>query len=132
MDHRKAERFRKGLLPLEAVLDLHGMTQPQAHAALDRYIADCAARGLRVVLVITGKGNAGEGVLKARVPDWLHMPPNSERVLAFTPARPHHGGAGALYVLLRRDREQKRDKSTQQKPRAVCKPQSRKRRGGQR
>lgn len=130
MDHRKAERFRKGLLPLEAVLDLHGMTQPQAHAALDRYIADCFARGLRAVLVITGKGNTGEGVLKARVPDWLHMSPNSDWVLAFTPARLHHGGTGALYVLLRRDREQNRGGRIQQRPRVTHKPQNRKRCGG--
>ena len=131
MHHRKAERFRKGLLPLESVLDLHGLTQPQAHAALDLYIADCFARGLRAVLVITGKGNAGEGVLKARVPDWLHMSPNSDRVLALTPARPRHGGTGALYVLLRRDREQNRDNSAHQKPCARRQLHSRKRCGGQ-
>ena len=106
MDRRQADRFRKGLLPMDAVLDLHGMSQQQAHAALDGYIADCWERNLRCVLVITGKGTAAgsDGVLKARVPDWLNMAPSRSRVLAFTTARHHHGGTGALYVMLKRRR----------------------------
>ncbi|MCZ4281199.1 Smr/MutS family protein [Kiloniella laminariae] len=107
MDRRQAERFTKGKLPLEAVLDLHGQTQAQAQASLQRFVASCRARDLRNVLVITGKGSGphSEGVLKAMVPRWLNEEPNRSAILAFSHAKHHHGGSGALYVLLKRTRE---------------------------
>ncbi len=81
-------------------------TQVQAHAALDAFVAGRQQRGLRCVLVITGKGRVSRegGVLRAEVPRWLDQSPNRARVLAITHAQPKHGGAGALYVLLKRKR----------------------------
>ena len=108
VDRRRTERLRRGRLPVEAKLDLHGYTQDQAHSALDHFLGESQARGLRCVLVITGKGTATEaamgagGVLRAQVPRWLNEPANRARVLAFDYAQPKHGGLGAIYVLLRR------------------------------
>jgi DNA-nicking Smr family endonuclease len=106
LDRRTAERLRGGALPIEARLDLHGMTQAEAHRALDTFLARAVEAEKRCVLVITGKGGrmAGDGVLRAAVPRWLNEAPNRARLLAFAPAQPQHGGAGALYLLLRRRR----------------------------
>jgi len=115
LDARSAERLKRGQLPIEARLDLHGMTQDAARLALDHFIAEAYASGRRAVLVITGKGlTRGEpqepwhyatgGVLKHMTPRWLNEAPNRARVLAFTEAQPRHGGGGALYVLIRRHR----------------------------
>jgi len=116
LDRRTSERLKRGQLPIEARLDLHGMTQDQARRQLDGFITQAHDRGLRAVLIITGKGlkpRASEaglwdpepGVLKTQTPRWLNEPPNRARVLAFTQAQPRDGGSGALYVLLRRHRE---------------------------
>ncbi len=104
VDRRRSERLRRGQLPVEARLDLHGYTQDQAHSALDHFLGESQARGLRCVLVITGKGTTtgAGGVLRAQVPRWLNEPANRARVLAFDYAQPKHGGLGAIYVLLRR------------------------------
>ncbi len=108
VDRRSVERLRRGRLPIEARLDLHGYTQVQAHAALDHFLGEAQARGLRCVLVITGKGTTtgatmgAGGVLRGQVPRWLNEPGNRARVLAFDYAQPKHGGLGALYVLMRR------------------------------
>ena len=105
MDRRTAERFRRGKLPIEGRLDLHGHYQDAAHEALVGFITESAARGKRTVLVITGRGSReGSGVLRERLPQWLNQPPCRAHVLAFTPARPEHGRDGAFYVLLRRKR----------------------------
>jgi DNA-nicking Smr family endonuclease len=106
LDRRTAERLRRGALAIEARLDLHGMTQEEAHRALDAFLARAAQAGKRSVLVITGKGgrSSGDGVLRAAVPRWLNEAPNRGRLLAFAPAQPQHGGAGALYLLLKRRR----------------------------
>lgn len=108
LDKRNADRLRRGLLPVEARVDLHGMTQFQARAELDRFIGRAAGAGRRCVLVITGKGArspTGEGVLRAAVPAWLNHPVNRAHILAYCRAQPRDGGGGALYVLLRRRRE---------------------------
>lgn len=106
VDRRSAQRLTRGQLPIEAALDLHGHTQDQAHAALERFLSEVQARGLRCVLVITGKGTTKEagGVLRAQVPRWLNEPANRARILAFDYAQPQDGGLGALYVLIRRKR----------------------------
>ena len=104
IDRRSAERLSRGRLPIEARLDLHGMTQAAAVERLAEFIARAEAAGKRCVLVITGKGLASGGVLRDQVPRWLNLPPNRARVLAFDYARQHHGGSGALYVLLKRRR----------------------------
>jgi DNA-nicking Smr family endonuclease len=105
LDRRSAERLKRGQLRPEARLDLHGMTQEEAHRALERCLAAAQEKGKRTVLVITGKGSGERrGVLRDAVPRWLAEAPNRGRVLATAPAQPKDGGAGALYVLLRRRR----------------------------
>ena len=104
IDRRSAERLRRGQLPIEARLDLHGMTQAEAHDALAGFIARAQEDGLRCVLVITGKGGERGGVLREAVPRWLEEAPNKGHVLATAPAQSRHGGAGARYLLLRRRR----------------------------
>ncbi len=100
LDRRSMQRLKRGQTPIEAKLDLHGMIQAEAHEALARFIARCQAAGMRAVLVVTGKS----GVLHGIVPRWLEEGANRARILAFARAQAQHGGAGALYVLLRRQR----------------------------
>jgi DNA-nicking Smr family endonuclease len=105
LDRRTARRMRRGELVVEAAIDLHGLTQEVAHAALSRFIGGSAEMGRRVVLVITGKGTrSGSGELRAQVPHWLNHPALRAHIVAFTYAQPKHGGEGALYVLLKRRR----------------------------
>jgi len=105
IDRRTAERLRRGQLPIEARLDLHGLTRQAAEDALLGFLNRAADRGLRCVLVITGKGRAGgESVLRREIPRWLNHAAVRSRVLACVPARQRDGGAGAFYVLLRRRR----------------------------
>ena len=110
IDRRQALRLKRGQLAIEARLDLHGMTQTEAHRALAAFVARADATGKRVLLVVTGKGTRSgvggspTGVLRAAVPRWLAEPALRERVLATAPATPRDGGSGALYVLLRRTR----------------------------
>ncbi len=104
VDRATAERVKRGRYPVEATLDLHGMTQEEAHRALSRFVTASRAAGRRCVLVVTGHGRMSGGVLKAAVPRWLAEPELRQHVLAIASARPQHGGSGALYVLLRRSR----------------------------
>ena len=106
LDKRSLERLRRGQIPIEAEIDLHGHTLEAAHRVLNAFIAGHAAAGRRCVRVITGKGSfrEGGGVLKTEVPRWLNEPPLHDSILAFTHARRDDGGEGALYVLLRRKR----------------------------
>ena len=104
------KRLQQGALHVEARLDLHGMTQNAAHAALIRFVLAEARAGKRLLLVITGKGRQGPdgqatGVLKQYVPLWLDAEPLRGHLLAVRPALPRHGGEGALYLLLRRHTE---------------------------
>ncbi|MCC7259999.1 MAG: Smr/MutS family protein [Alphaproteobacteria bacterium] len=85
-------------------LDLHGMTQDAAHAALDEFIRAMYARGKRQLLVITGKGPGGDGVLKRAVPQWLNGPELRPMLLGFDYAPAKLGGEGALSVLLRKNK----------------------------
>src|SRR5581483_4088766 len=102
IDRARAERLKRGKLAIEARLDLHGMTQDEAHRAISGFIGGSRASGLRCVLVITGRGAVGGGVLRQAVPRWLDEPGLRRHVLAITPAQPRDGGAGALYILRRR------------------------------
>jgi len=102
LDRRTWLRLRRGLYPIDARLDLHGLTQAEAHARLTAFLAAAHARGNRCVLVITGRGVRHGGTLRAVTPRWLDEHPSRARVLAFAQAQLHHGGEGALYVLLRR------------------------------
>lgn len=107
VDRRTADRLKRGRMAVEARLDLHGMGQADAHRALNGFIEGSYAKGLRTVLVITGKGlfSQGRGVLRDRLGDWLNMGPLRHKVLSYVPAQPKHGGGGAFYVLLRRRRD---------------------------
>ena len=111
MDARKHAKMTKGKLDPEARLDLHGMTLAEAHPELIGFILNAQTAGLRLVLVITGKGKAGPdhgpiphrmGVLRHQVPLWLHQPPLGPAILQVTAAHLKHGGGGAYYVYLRR------------------------------
>lgn len=98
-------RYRRMVIGREAIggrIDLHGLGQDAARAALTAFIADSAARGLRGVLVITGKGTLGDGVLRRRTPEWLAEPPLRPMIAGISEAHRRHGGAGALYVALKR------------------------------
>jgi DNA-nicking Smr family endonuclease len=83
-------------------IDLHGMTQDQALAALRRFLERAWDEGYRAVLVITGKGVQGDGVLRRRAPEWLGAPELSHIVAGVSEAHRRHGGEGALYVALKR------------------------------
>jgi DNA-nicking Smr family endonuclease len=102
LDRASAERLKRGRYAIEARLDLHGMTQAEAHRALAGFVSGSRAIGRRCVLVITGHGRISGGVLKAAVPRWLNEPDLRRHVLAITPAQPRDGGSGALYLLLRK------------------------------
>jgi len=103
IDRANAERLKRGRHRIEARLDLHGLTQDEAHRALLAFIRGARGAGQRCVLVITGRGSVGGGVLKAAVPRWFEEVEFRPHLLAISPAQPHDGGAGALYVMLRRN-----------------------------
>lgn len=95
------KRVRRGKLEIGASLDLHGHTQETGRSALGRFLHAAASRGDRTVIVITGVGRGGEGVLKRRLPEWLAEHDLRVLVSGFAPAHRNHGGAGAFYVFLR-------------------------------
>ncbi len=111
LERRFKRKVAIGRIPVDAALDLHGMTQPQAHMALNRFLFDAQRDGARVVIVVTGKGlreryhrvDAAEpGVLRRAVPFWLRDGALRDIVIGFEEAALGHGGAGALYIRLRR------------------------------
>lgn len=104
LDRRTSERLRRGQMPIDARIDLHGMSQEQARTSLRSFLVRGQVAGHRCILVITGKGSIKGGILKEKTPFWLKEPPLADIVLKFYPAKPQHGGSGALYVLLRRIR----------------------------
>ena len=104
LDKRTARRLKRGQLPVEARLDLHGKTQAEAHDALRHFIRESRMARRRCVQVITGKGSVagGEGgVLRRMAPRWLNEPGLRRHIIAITNARESDGGSGALYVLLK-------------------------------
>jgi DNA-nicking Smr family endonuclease len=111
IDRRLKQRLARGREAIDASLDLHGLTQAEAHAALAHFLRRSRAHGARLVLVITGKGarsddfTADRGVLRRQVPLWLKSAELRDYVIGFDAAHAAHGGEGALYVRLRRKRE---------------------------
>jgi DNA-nicking Smr family endonuclease len=105
LSRRMKRGVARGKQAIDARLDLHGLTQAQAHGALLGFLHNAHARDARLVLVITGKGRGAEpGVLRRQVPQWLGLPEFRALVLGFEDAGARHGGEGALYVRLRRAR----------------------------
>jgi DNA-nicking Smr family endonuclease len=106
---RKLKRdLARGRGAIDGSLDLHGLTQVEAFSALREFLTRAQSHGHRLVIVVTGKGKAFSdepGVLKRLTPLWLRAPELRMVVLGFEEAQRHHGGAGALYVRLRRRRE---------------------------
>lgn len=116
LDPRVVRRLRRGEFAWQAFLDLHGMTAAEARAAVDRFVTDALRAGHRCLLIVHGRGRNspdGEPVLKQRLVAWLARGRLGRVVLAFASARPHDGGAGALYVLLRRGRRRRPIRVTQ-------------------
>ncbi len=116
LERRLKTQLKRGIQPIEAVIDLHGMRQDEAHAALHRFIWRAQGDGAKLVLIVTGKGAAGQshamfggnderGVLRRMVPHWLRLPDLRPMVVGFDEADQRHGGSGAIYVRLRRLRE---------------------------
>ena len=107
LGRRERSRLSKGRSEIDARLDLHGMTQTRAHRTLLGFLQRAHHDGLTFVLVITGKGVAGDaerGVLRRQVPQWLSLPEFRPLVVGFEEAHIGHGGEGALYVRVRRAR----------------------------
>lgn len=105
LTRRMKQRVARGKEAIDARIDLHGLTQHEAHGELLRFLRNATARDARLVLVITGKGRGGEiGVLRRQVPQWLALPEFRELVIGYEDAHVAHGGAGALYVRVRRRR----------------------------
>jgi DNA-nicking Smr family endonuclease len=119
IDRRTLRQVGSGKLPIDAVLDLHGLTQEAAHYRLRGFLMACQRDGLRMVLVITGKGGKADrsaaddhwatgasprGVLRRSVPMWLDEPEMRPLVVSYAAAGLRHGGEGALYIRLRKPR----------------------------
>jgi DNA-nicking Smr family endonuclease len=111
IERRLKRELSRGRAAIDAALDLHGLTQPEAHQALRGFLRHSQARGARLVIIVTGKGDALEerawrpnerGVLRRLTPHWLREPDLRSVVLGFEEAGRGHGGPGALYVRLRR------------------------------
>jgi DNA-nicking Smr family endonuclease len=118
LDGNTADRLRKGELKPQASLDLHGMTENVAHRALATFLRGAVSRGLRLVIVVTGKGapastayepfdmereTSRRGVLKTMTPRWLREPDLAPFIAEIRSAHRSHGGDGALYVYLRKN-----------------------------
>jgi DNA-nicking Smr family endonuclease len=109
-DRRLKQRLARGTEPIDDRIDLHGKTQSEAHAALLSFLRKAQSNGAKFVLVITGKGGGardswGErGVLKRQVPQWLKLPEFRGYVVGFEDAHIGHGGPGALYVRIKRQK----------------------------
>jgi|GEM_PF-664243 len=114
LDRRTEDKLKKGKMPIEARLDLHGLNKTQAHEQLVEFLNRCYQKNLRCVLVITGKGKSkstssewlspSKGVLKEKVPFWLSSNALNKIILKYFEAQPKDGGSGALYVYLRRQK----------------------------
>jgi DNA-nicking Smr family endonuclease len=114
IDARTRRKIARGTIDVAARIDLHGLTQAEAFAALRAFLARTQMAGGRIAIVITGKGRPGaadlvfdpneRGVLRRVVPQWLSLPDLRDLVAGYEEAAPGHGGGGALYVRLRRPR----------------------------
>jgi DNA-nicking Smr family endonuclease len=107
MDRNTMRRLKRGLIPVQDHIDLHGLTQKDAEVRVREFLIKSQVRGLQCVLIVHGRGlNSPDSipVLKERLPVWLNRGPARKIVKAFASARPYDGGTGAIYVLLRKRR----------------------------
>jgi len=116
LDKRTLKKIQSGKAKIEGKIDLHGMTQDQAYHGLKGFLTMSHAQGKRCVLVVTGKGGRhkpedgfssipdGQGILKTRFTDWISRPPLTDIVLRHDPAQQKHGGGGAFYVYLKKNK----------------------------
>jgi DNA-nicking Smr family endonuclease len=105
IEPNRARRIVIGREPIGARLDLHGLDQDRARDALEAFVVQAQLNGCRAVLVITGQGRQGPGVLRRRAPEWLAGPRLRGIVAGVSAADRRHGGEGALYVALKRPAE---------------------------
>jgi DNA-nicking Smr family endonuclease len=104
LDEVTARKLKKGKLRIHAQIDLHGLSQHMAHSRLRHFLEQAQQHDFRIVLVITGKGRGGDGVLRQLVPRWLDEPAFSNLAGSWREAHIGHGGEGALYIRIRRKR----------------------------
>ena len=95
-------RVRRGQQTIDGRLDLHGHTQTSAWEAVPRFLFQKRSQGARCVIIITGKGVGGNGILRRNFLQWLELPQARHLISGYSPAHPKHGGGGAFYVYLRR------------------------------
>jgi DNA-nicking Smr family endonuclease len=105
IEPNRARRIVTGREEIGARIDLHGLDQDRARSALEAFIARAHSDGHRAVLVITGQGRTGGGVLRRRAPEWLAAPRLCTMVAGISQAHRRHGGEGALYVALKARRD---------------------------
>ena len=99
---RTRRRLARGTLPIEARLDLHGLSLAEAERALSAFVAQARRQGQVWLLVITGKGVRGEGKLRRALPEWLDRGALAGQIAEYGPSAPNHGGDGAFYLRARR------------------------------
>jgi len=108
LNQKTFRKLKAGTFSVEAHLDLHGHTLDQARISFLDFMRETYLKGMRCVLIIPGRGKnspLGMGILRQGVQSWLTRDPVKRIVLAFCTAQPRHGGAGALYVLLRKHKK---------------------------
>ena len=106
IDRTSARRMQRGQVPIEGRLDLHGLSQEQAQKEVKAFIGYAVDKNFRHVLIITGKGRDGHGILREMVPEWLKDAPLCYHLNAISYAQPKDGGKGALYIRLKRQRKE--------------------------
>ena len=106
IDGTSARRMQRGQVPIEDRLDLHGLSQEEAQKEVKVFIGSAVQKNFRHVLIITGKGRDGHGILREKVPEWLKDAPLCYHLNAISYAQPKDCGKGALYIRLKRQREE--------------------------
>ena len=113
IDKATLRKFKREEFNIEAVLDLHGLTEDKAYTAVNNFIVKCYNTAKRCIIIITGKGLTvreddnifiAKGILKKQVPQWLDMPQNRAMILTYKHPSERLGGSGALYILLKRNK----------------------------
>ncbi|ACT60807.1 Smr/MutS family protein [Hirschia baltica] len=105
-NREKDRKIRRGKTYVDATIDLHGFTQIAARSALSAFLMHHRNDGAKCVLVITGKGKLGDGIIKKRLVEWLVQPDIRAHVSSYSIAHQRHGGSGAYYVFLRKLKHQ--------------------------